>query len=83
MNMNEPGWTSVTASCCAQNSAVPVPPVVTTSSVCPAATENPAGRDRRHVALQNVQVGAADRRRVDPHDDVRRILDLRIRRIGP
>ena len=45
--------------------------------------EDPAGRDRRHVALEDVQVGAADRRRVDPHDDVRRILDLRIRRIGP
>ena len=27
MNTNDPGWTSVTTSCAAQNSAVPVPPV--------------------------------------------------------
>ena len=29
-------------------------------------TENPARRDGRNVALQDVQIGAADRRRVDP-----------------
>ena len=32
--------------------------------------ENPAGRDRRDVALHDVQVRAADRRRRDPHDGI-------------
>jgi hypothetical protein len=36
MNTKEPGWTSVTTECSAHSSAVPVPPVVTTSTVWPA-----------------------------------------------
>ena len=35
-------------------------------------------RRLRHVAFENVQVGAADRAGVDADDDVRRLLDLGI-----
>ena len=38
-------------------------------------TEHRAGRGLRHIALEDVEVGAADRRAVDPDDDVRRIDD--------
>jgi hypothetical protein len=37
--------------------------------------QDPAVGDGRHVALEDVQVRPADRRRVDLDDDVRRVLD--------
>ena len=36
--------------------------------------EDAARRHRRHVTLEDVQVGAADRGRVHPHDHVGRVL---------
>ena len=40
--------------------------------------EDAALGHRRHVPLEDVQVGAADRRRVDLDDDVRRLADARV-----
>ena len=40
--------------------------------------EDPARADLGHVAGQDVQVGAADRGRVDPHDHVAFVGDLRV-----
>src|SRR4029079_6168238 len=45
--------------------------------------ENGPGNDLRDVALQDVQVGAADRDRVDPHDDVARGRDRGVRNLFP
>jgi hypothetical protein len=50
MKMNEPGWTSVTTSWRAQNSAVPVPPVVTTSTPKPAARRHATAEASRDIA---------------------------------
>ena len=47
-------------------------PVATTVPTASWPSGAPVG-DGRHVALQDVQVGAADRRRVDPDDRVRRL----------
>src|SRR5690606_1688828 len=40
--------------------------------------QNAARGDRRDVALEDVQIGAADRGRVHPHEGVRGLEDLRI-----
>ena len=45
--------------------------------------EDPAGLHVGHVAAENVQVGAADRDRVDLDDRVARVDDLRVRDVGP
>jgi hypothetical protein len=45
--------------------------------------EDPARVHSRHVAGQDVQVGAADRRRVDPDDDIALVGDLRVRHLFP
>ena len=44
-------------------------------------TEDPAGLAGRHVALEDVKVGAADRRLDYPDDRVCRRRDLRLRTI--
>ena len=41
-------------------------------------TQDRSSRGLGHVALEDVQVGAADRRGVDPHDDVGRVDDRRV-----
>ena len=53
MNANDPGCTSVTNECAAQNSAVPVPPVVTTSIVCPPARSSSAAPQDRPIAASH------------------------------
>ena len=45
--------------------------------------QDPALADRGHVALEDVQVGPADGGRVDPHDDVAVVGDLRVRHLFP
>jgi hypothetical protein len=40
--------------------------------------EDATGRARRHVAFQDVQIGAADGRLGDPDDGVRRLIDSRL-----
>jgi hypothetical protein len=45
--------------------------------------EDSSVRDRGEVALENVEVGAADRRGRDPHDRVRRFPDGRPRLVFP
>src|SRR5439155_23073556 len=45
--------------------------------------QNRSGPDLGNVALEDVQIGAADRRGVDPDDDVRRRLDRRVRHLVP
>lgn len=45
--------------------------------------EDPARLDGRHVTLQDVQIGAADGDRVDPHDRVARVLDGRVGNVVP
>src|SRR6266699_971502 len=45
--------------------------------------EDPALRHRGHVSLEDVQVGPADRDRVDPDDHVAVVGDLGIRRLFP
>ena len=45
--------------------------------------EDPARRDRRDVALQDVQVGAADRDRIDPNDGVGVLDNCRLRDLLP
>ena len=45
--------------------------------------EDPTRRHGRYVPLHDVQIGAADRRRVDPDDGVGRLLDLRFRHVLP
>ena len=45
--------------------------------------EDPAVGHRGHVALQDVQVGAADRGRVDADDHVGRLLDRGVRDVLP
>ena len=67
---------------------VPTRPVVIVmslihcSSRCSVA-EDPATVHRGHVSLENVQVGPADGDRVDPHDDVAVVGDLRVRYFFP
>jgi hypothetical protein len=46
-------------------------------------TEDAALGDRGDIALEDVQVGAADRSGVDPHHHVRRFLDRRVRNLFP
>ncbi len=45
--------------------------------------EDPAVGHRRHIALQDVQIGAADGRGVDAYDDVGGSLDSRISVVFP
>jgi hypothetical protein len=45
--------------------------------------QDPAVADRGQVALEDVQVGAADGGRVDPHDDIAVVGDLRVRYFFP
>src|SRR4051794_23352460 len=46
-------------------------------------SEDPSRADRRHVAAENVQVRTANGDRVDADDRVSRILDDRVRHLGP
>ena len=46
-------------------------------------TKDAPGLHGWHVPLQNVQIGAADCRRVDAHDDIGRVLDARRRHLSP
>ena len=46
-------------------------------------SEDPARRRLRHVALQDVQIRATDRRGVDLHDDIAVVLDRGIGHLGP
>src|SRR4029077_8317566 len=45
--------------------------------------QDPAVVHRRHVALKDVQVGPADGGRVNPHDDIAIVEDLRVRYFFP
>jgi hypothetical protein len=42
-------------------------------------TQDRPGSNLGHIALEDVEVGSADRRRVDPNDRIGRLLDRRIR----
>ena len=65
MSTRSPGRTAVTAAPTSVDDADALVP------------ENPARRHTRHVALQDVQVGAADGGGGDPDDGVGRVLDRR------
>jgi hypothetical protein len=45
--------------------------------------EDPTGRHGRNIALQDVQVGAADRDSIDANDGVRVVADRRLRDLLP
>jgi hypothetical protein len=45
--------------------------------------EDRARQHLRHVSLEDVEVGATDRRRVNPHDRIGRVLDCRVGHILP
>jgi hypothetical protein len=45
--------------------------------------QHPAVADRRHIAVEDMQISPADRGRVHPHDDVTVVGDLRVSYLLP